>query len=81
VTPDDVARRFEAETGVALQPNELLGTTILMPADDSLGSFGIVVGDARDVVFPVHSYADDVHLIVWSAKQKKLDAALKKIVR
>jgi hypothetical protein len=74
-----LAEAFERETGCPLEARDVLGTQMLMPVDERLGSFGIVVGAKPDVVFPVRSYGPDVHLIVWGAKEKQLDRALRKI--
>jgi hypothetical protein len=72
------AADFERETGVALEEREVLGMRMLMPTDERLGAFGIVVGARPDVVFKVRSYGD-VHLIVWRADEKKLDKALRRL--
>jgi hypothetical protein len=71
---------FERETGVALEEREMLGVTMLVPADERLGAFAIVLGERPEVVFTVRSYGD-VHLIVWRADEKKLDAALRRLRR
>ena len=72
------AEEFGRETGVALEEREVLGVRMLMPADERLGAFGIVLGARPDVVFKVRTYGD-VHLIVWRADEKKLDKALRRI--
>ena len=74
----DLAAAFEQETGLALHAREVLGVTMLVPEDDRLGAFGLVVGEAPQVVFRVKSYGR-VHLVVWRADEKKLDKVLRKI--
>jgi hypothetical protein len=74
----DLAAAFEQETGCALHAREILGMTMLVPEDDRFGAFGLVFGDAPQVVFRVKSYGR-VHLVVWRADEKKLDKALRKI--
>jgi hypothetical protein len=74
----DLAAAFEHETGCALHAREILGLTMLVPADDRFGAFGLVVGEAPQVVFPVKSYGR-VHLVIWRADEKRLDKALRRI--
>ena len=74
----DLAAAFERETGCALEERELLGIRMLVPTEERYGAFGLVVGARPDVVFPIRSYGA-VHLIVWSADEKKLDKALRRI--
>jgi len=75
-----VAEAFERETGVALEERQLLGVTMLVPKDDRLGAFGIVVGAAPDTVFRTRSYVERIHLVLWGgAKEKKLDRALRRV--
>ena len=76
----DLAAAFEQETGCALHAREVLGVTMLVPVDDRLGAFGLVVGEAPQVVFRVKSYGS-VHLVVWRADEKKLDKVLRRICR
>ena len=81
----DLAVAFERETGCALRERELLGRSMLIPEDDRFGSFGIVVGTLDDSVplqFKTRTYGNNVLLVLWGkAKERQLDAALKKIVR
>ena len=73
---------FEGETGVVLEERELLGVRMLVPADDRLGAFGIVLGSAPQTVFKTRSYGERVHLVLWGgAKEKQLDRALRRIIR
>ena len=74
-----LAEAFERETGVALEERELLGVPMLVPVDDKLGAFGIVVGRVPQVVFRVRSYGENLHLVVWRADEKKLDRVLRRI--
>ena len=74
-----LAEAFERETGCPLEERDLFGTPMLVPVDDRLGSFGIVVGEKPEVVFSVRSYGSSVHLVVWGANEKKLDRALRRI--
>ena len=74
------AEAFEQETGIALEERELLGVRMLVPVDDGLGAFGIVVGPPPQVVFKTRSYGERVHLVLWGgASEKKLDKALRRI--
>ena len=76
------AEAFEAETGVALEERDLLGVHMLVPVDDRLGAFGIVLGPAPATVFETSSYGERVHLVLWGgAKQKQIDKALRRIIR
>jgi hypothetical protein len=76
------ADAFERETGVSLEERELLGVPMLVPVDDSLGAFGIVLGPLPATVFKVRSYGERVHLMLWGgAKEKQLDKALRRISR
>lgn len=76
------AEAFERETGCALEARELLGVRMLVPVDDRLGAFGIVLGPAPQVVFETRSYGERVHLVLWGgANEKKLDRALRRISR
>jgi hypothetical protein len=82
----DLADAFERETGIALHERELLGVQMLMPSDDRLGSFGIVVGRtaaaAANLQFATRAYPGGVELIWWGGKElKKVDAALRRITR
>jgi len=71
---------FERETGCALEERELLGVRMLVPVDDRLGAFGIVLGPAPATVFKIRSYGERVHLVLWGgAKEKQLDKALKRV--
>jgi hypothetical protein len=74
----DLAAAFEQETGCALHAREVGGVTMLVPEDGRFGAFGIVVGEAPEVVFRVKSYGR-VHLVVWHADEPKLDATLRRI--
>ena len=74
----DLAAAFRRETGVALRAGKLGALDVLLPADDSYGSFALVVGPRPEVVFPVRSYGS-VHAILWRADEKKLDAALRRL--
>ena len=77
-----VAEAFERETGLALEERELLGVRMLVPVDDRLGAFGIIVGDKPPTVFKTRSYGERVHLVLWGgANEKKLDRALRRIGR
>jgi len=57
---------------------------MLIPEDDRLGSFGIIVGkldDSAPLQFKTRAYGNDILLVLWgAAKERQLDAALKKIV-
>ena len=76
------AEAFERETGTRLEERELLGVRMLVPVDDRLGAFGIVLGPPPRVVFKTRSYGERVHLVLWGgAKEKKLDKALRKVSR
>ena len=73
---------FERETGVALEEHDLLGVHMLVPVDDRLGAFGIVLGPEPATVFTTRSYGERVHLVLWgAAKHKELDKALRRIIR
>jgi hypothetical protein len=75
------AEAFERETGLPLEERELLGVRMLVPVDDRLGAFGIIVGAAPETVFRTRSYGG-VHLVLWAgAHEKKLDGALRRISR
>jgi hypothetical protein len=75
------AEAFERETGCALEERELLGLRMLVPVDDRLGAFGIVVGPAPGTVFKTRSYGERVHLVLWAgAKEKQLDKAIKRSI-
>jgi hypothetical protein len=82
--PEDLAAAFVRETGVELRLRRLLGRAMLIPEDDRLGSFGIIVGTLDDSVplqFKTRTYGGDVLLVLWgSAEEKKLDAALRRIL-
>jgi hypothetical protein len=76
------AEAFERETGCALEERELLGVTMLVPTDDRLGAFGIVLGPHPSTVFETRSYGEHVHLVLWSgAKERQLDRALHRVRR
>jgi hypothetical protein len=76
------AEAFERETGCALEERELLGVRMLVPVDDRLGAFGIVLGPAPQVVFKTRSYGERVHLVLWGgAKEKRLDRAVRRAIR
>jgi hypothetical protein len=76
------AELFERETGCALEERELLGVRMLVPIDDRLGAFGIVLGPAPQVVFKMRSYGERVHLVLWGgANEKKLDRAVRRVIR
>jgi hypothetical protein len=76
------ADAFEAETGCVLEERELLGVRMLVPTDDRLGAFGIVVGPPPATVFKTRSYGERVHLVLWGgASEKKLDRALRRLTR
>ena len=76
------AEAFEREAGVSLEERELLGVRMLVPVDDRLGAFGIVLGPPPQVVFKSRSYGEGVHLVLWGgANEKKLDKALRRICR
>ena len=73
---------FERETGIALEERDLLGVRMLVPVDDRLGAFGIVLGPAPATVFETRSYGERVHLVLWGgAKQSRIDEALRRIIR
>jgi len=73
---------FERETGLRLEERELLGVRVLVPVDDRLGAFGIVLGPPPATVFKVRSYGERVHLVLWGgAKERQLDKALRRISR
>lgn len=75
------AEAFERETGCALEKRELLGVRMLVPVDDTLGAFGIVLGPAPATVFEIRSYGERVHLVLWGgAKEKQLDKTLRRII-
>jgi hypothetical protein len=77
-----VAEAFERETGLALEERELIGVRMLVPVDDRLGAFGIIVGDKPGTVFETRSYGEHLHLVLWGgANEKKLDRALRRIGR
>jgi hypothetical protein len=76
------AEAFEHETGIALEERDLMGVHMLVPVDDRLGAFGIVLGPAPATVFATRSYGERVHLVLWGgANQKQLDKALRRISR
>jgi hypothetical protein len=76
------AEAFERETGSRLEERELLGVRMLVPVDDRLGAFAIVLGPPPATVFRVRSYGERVHLVLWGgAKEKRLDKALRRINR
>jgi hypothetical protein len=75
----DLAEAFERETGCALHERDLFGLRMLVPEDDRLGAFGIVIGERPDVVFPVRSYGN-VHVVVWRANEKALDKTFRRIL-
>ena len=76
------AGEFERETGCTLEERQVLGMTMLVPTDDRLGAFGIVLGPPPQVVFKTRSYGERVHLVLWGgAKEKQLDRALRRISR
>jgi hypothetical protein len=55
---------------------------MLVPADDRLGAFGIVLGPAPATVFKTRSYGERVHLVLWGgANEKQLDRALRRLTR
>jgi hypothetical protein len=85
ILAEDLAAAFLRETGCELRQRELLGRSMLIPEDDRLGSFGIIVGRLDDSVplqFKTKTYGDDVLLVFWGgADEKKLDRALRAIVR
>jgi hypothetical protein len=77
-----LAEMLERELGCAFEERALLGTTMLVPTDGKLGAFGIIVGERPTGVFRVRSYGDRVHLVLWgAANEKKLDKALRKLIR
>lgn len=76
------AEAFERETGCALAERELLGVRMLVPVDERLGAFGIVLGPPPVTVFKTRSYGERVHLVLWGgAREKQLDKALRRIDR
>jgi hypothetical protein len=76
------AEAFAAETGVALEEREVLGVRMLVPADDRLGAFGIVLGPPPRTVFRTRSYGERVHLVLWGgAQERRLDRVLRRIAR
>jgi hypothetical protein len=76
------AEAFERETGVGLEERELLGVRVLVPVDDRLGAFGIVLGPPPQVVFRTRSYGERLHLVLWGgAKEKQLDRVLRRVSR
>jgi hypothetical protein len=77
-----LAEAFERETGCALEERELLGVRMLVPMDDRLGAFGIVLGPAPATVFTIRSYGERVHLVLWGgAEEQQLDKALRRVSR
>jgi hypothetical protein len=75
-----LAEALEGELGCALEERELLGARMLVPLDDRLGAFGIILGDRPSGVFRVRSYGERVHLVLWGgANEKQLDKALRRL--
>ena len=85
ILAEDLAAAFLKETGCRLHQRNLLGRSMLIPEDDRFGTFGIIVGPLDDSIplqFETRSYGNDVLLVFWGkAKEKQIDAALKRIVR
>jgi hypothetical protein len=55
---------------------------MLVPVDDRLGAFGIVLGPAPETVFETRSYGERVHLVLWGgAQREQLDTALRRLSR
>jgi hypothetical protein len=82
--PVDLADAFERETGVALHEREVFGMTVLVPADDRFGAFGILVGrhDSPSFPFRTRAYGRGVELVLYGkVKEKQLDAVLRRILR
>jgi len=85
ILAEDLAAAFLKETGCPLRQRNLLGRSMLIPEDDRLGSFGIIVGALDDSIplqFKTRGYGNDVLLVLWGkAKEKEIDAVLERIVR
>ena len=83
ILAEDLATAFRNETGVELRVRELLGRKMLVPEDERLGTFGIIVGrldDSEPIVFQTRSYPNDVLLVLWGKTDaKRLDAVLRRI--
>jgi len=80
----DLADAFLRETGVALEERTFAGMKVLMPVDDRLGAFGILVGRkwSPDFAWPTRDYGNGVELVLYGkAKLEELDAVLRKITR
>jgi hypothetical protein len=76
------AESFEREAGVGLEERQVLGVTMLVPADDRLGAFAIVVGPKPKTVFETRSYGARLHLLLWGgADEKQLDRVLRRVSR
>jgi hypothetical protein len=78
----DLAEAFERETGCALQRRELFGMSVLVPADDRFGAFGILVGRRESPGFqvPTRAYGAGVELVLYGkARVGELDAVLRRI--
>ncbi len=76
------AEAFERETGCALAERELLGVRMLVPVDERLGAFGIVLGPPALPVCKTRSDGGRAHLVLWGgAKERRLDRALRRISR
>jgi hypothetical protein len=61
---------------------ELGGLTMLVPADDRFGSFGILVGrrETPYFQFETHAYGGGVELVLYGkARLRELDAVLRRI--
>jgi hypothetical protein len=75
------AEDFRRETGVTLEERDVLGVRMLVPVDERLGAFAIVLGPRPEVVFTIRSYGESVHLVVWRADERALDRALRRLTR
>ena len=84
---EDVAAAFLRETGLELRVRKLMGRSLLMPVDDRLGSFGILIGqtepdfdESTHLRFPSREYPQDVHLVWWgNARVDEIDVVLRRI--